>query len=845
MVSPQPPRTVSGRVSDLDGNAFGDSRYTLQAFDRIDTNNIVPLSNAVALQRDGTYQITYTWTSTGGRNGPNLLVQLLDPAGNVAAQALKPFADRQEVLDLEADLAEPEPEPQPQPFTLSGVVRDRFDQTPLANVSIDAEVQVANGQTLATAATLANSAGEYALTFDSSTWGNISDRIDVEFELHQDDQALTKASVLRGLQPTDQTFDITAIVPRSYTLSGTVTDESSGEPVPNMSLELSLVAGRTRVAILQALSNQAGNYAVSFSNVLFDRLEQGAQMRVSVRLFQNQQRISTPSVLNGLQLQDTEFDIVAQLPVEPEEPEQPEDPEQPEEPEASEFIVRGTITQAKGFPLSGVIVRAFDRDLRHEQLLGEQTTDDTGSYEITYTRAQFRRAEKASADLVIKLFTEPEEPITAVTLATDTGDRLDILAYRDSQDNIIEIPIWFNAPPIATINGTLIDIQRQNLSLYEKIQLDISPVIEEISPTELWDSDIAFLAPETALQPALLARFILAHKLAQQAVQPQFWFALLNESIYEYRQDRSLEEQQEAVLAILPSLNATAVGNALTRSLNLQEISTDFQDNILDWIEAFLQFAAQQTVSDSGQPTFVKLALDDANIRNLDKQATFARLFNQYRAMTPELLDILEQDDAFTATEIGDLRTSFQLSNLTQGDFSVVKTIKQTFNVRQPEQIRILAKRSEGDWINFVTTQYAAGEIQLPIEANAIAGETEIPNAEIYGKTLNRQFHEAFPTTAFTGGLERALQNGGVQGLRRAEDIGRFLNHYENFELLNTPVDKFLQERRDPEFQELAADEDFRLEVKAVQRVFKLAPSFEAIETLLVDNLHSAQKVYR
>ena len=43
----------------------------------------------------------------------------------------------------------------------------------------------------------------------------------------------------------------------------------------------------------------------------------------------------------------------------------------------------------------------------------------------------------------------------------------------------------------------------------------------------------------------------------------------------------------------------------------------------------------------------------------------------------------------------------------------------------------------------------------------------------------------------------------------------------------------------------MAKDETFRLEVKAVQRVFKLAPTFEATDALLADDLHSAQKIYR
>ncbi|MDY6786447.1 MAG: hypothetical protein SW833_28715, partial [Cyanobacteriota bacterium] len=606
--------------------------------------------------------------------------------------------------------------------------------------------------------------------------------------------------------------------PQSYIVRGTVT-QSSNISLPNLIVRAFDWDSQGEELLGETITDTKGNYQITYTDEDFSRFDIAGGPDLIVRAYNQQGEILASSPRkNNARVQET-VDLTIAISQE------------------DVFIVRGTIRRENNSPVVGFIVRAFDRDLRAEQLLGEQTTNTKGYYEIAYTQAQFRRAEKGSADLVIRLFDANGEAVSALALTTDTDTPLETITYNDSQGNAVSIPIWFNAPPVATINGPLIDIQRQTLSLYECIWLDISPFVENIPPADLRVPDIAFLAPEAALEKAILARFILAHRLAQRAIQPEFWFVVLGGSVYEYREERSLEEQLEEVLAALPSLDAIAVGKALTRGFNLQEISKDFQDNAPDWIEAFLQFIARHTVSDSEQPTFVKLALEDANIRSPEKQTAFARLFNQYRAITPELLDTLEQDDTFTTTEIADLRTSFQLSNLTQGDFSVIKTIKQEFSVRQPEQIRTLAKRSESEWVNLVTTKHGAGEINLPIEVGAIAGETQLPEAEIYGKMLDRQFREAFPTTAFTGGLERTLQNGGSQGLRRAGDMSRFLNRHESFELLNTPVDEFLQERIDPEFRELAEDENFKLEVKAVQRVFKLAPTFEATDTLLADDL--------
>jgi Tc toxin complex TcA C-terminal TcB-binding domain/Neuraminidase-like domain len=494
------------------------------------------------------------------------------------------------------------------------------------------------------------------------------------------------------------------------------------------------------------------------------------------------------------------------------------------EPTEELFIVRGTIHQADNSPLVGVLVEAFDIDLRNEQKLGEIQTDRQGFYQIQYSPRQFRKQEKGHADLIVKT-------------SNAVGQIL------------VTSPIWFNAPAIAEINLTIpADIQ-QPLSLFEKITDSLAPILGELSIVELEESpehqDLTFLAGETGLEKPLLARFAIAHQLAAQAIQPQFWFAILGGSFYQYVDNQSLALQLIPLLDSLSSLDATAIRKSLVRSFNQTEIPPALPENVDNWVEEFLQFIASHAVRSSDRPTFLKQAIGDAGIQSTEKQIKFARLFNQYKAFTPEVLTALEADPAFTKPEIDNLHTSFQLSNLTQSDFSVVKAIKEEFDIRQPAEIRALAKRSESEWVNLATRKYAAGDITLPVEVNAIAEQIQLPQAEIFGKTLDRQFSQAFPTTAFTGGLDRALQNGGSPGLSQAPALSSFLNGHEDFEFLNTPIDDFFQNHVRPDFQELAQNDDLRLEMKAVQRVFKLAPNFAATNSLLADDLHSAQKVYR
>lgn len=554
----------------------------------------------------------------------------------------------------------------------------------------------------------------------------------------------------------------------------------------------------------QVTTDATGAYEIPYSAAAFRRsMKERGGADVIVRVYSDQNELLFTSKKKNSAPADYQLNI--QLPTQP-------------------YVVRGTVRDADGKPLHNVVVRAYDQDLRRRQKMGEGSTDREGRYRIAYSQSAFCRAEKDGADLVAVVF-----------------DADDVELSRSS--------VLFNAPPSVTVDLTIPAEVLRPTPLFEKLGLVLEPLLEGLRVEELEEDqehqDLSFLFGDTGFEKATLARFVLAHRLAQQGVRAEFWFVLLGSSFYQFSENQSLKEQFAAVLDALSSIDAAAVRKALARGFNQQEISEEFRDNVAGWIEAFLKLVARRSVSGSGEPTFVKAALEHANITGAEKQEVFARLFNEYKALTPELLDALGKDRSFKKAEIDDLQASFRLAELTQADFSVVKMLKDEFDVRQPEKIRNLAKMSEREWVSLVKEKHACGVIKLPAEKGEATGPIQAPVAELYGKRLERQFREAFPTTAFSGGLERAMENGGAKGLKRPADVHRLMDRYPEFELLNTPVDDFLNKNIDPDFQELAKDEHFRQEVKAVQRVFKLAPTFEATDAMLADGMHSAQMAYR
>ncbi|HEV7472755.1 MAG TPA: neuraminidase-like domain-containing protein [Pyrinomonadaceae bacterium] len=487
------------------------------------------------------------------------------------------------------------------------------------------------------------------------------------------------------------------------------------------------------------------------------------------------------------------------------------------------FEVNGAVRLGDGSPARGFVVAAFDRSLREEQRLGTARTTKDGNYAIKYSPSQCHAPGSIGPNLIIKV------------LASDGS----VLATSS---------VLFNAPSPAQLDVTIPLDAFEPPSLYERIALALQPLLSGLKVEELREDqdrrDLTFLSGETGFGTAPLARFVIAVRLRRPDLPPEFWFALTGSPVFEYRSDLDLNDQLGSFLDRLPALDGPAVRKTLLGSVSQKEIGNAFREQIPSWIEAFLKFAAQRMVGAEASPTIVKLALEDAGIASAEKQQTFARLFNEHGALTPDLLAALKKDKSFKQEEIDDLRTSFALNDLTQADFSVVKAIKQEFGVRQPDQIRTLAKKSGADWIQLIRTRHAAGEIKLPVESANGAEIGKPPTADVYGSMLERQFREAFPTTAFAGGLERALNNGGARGVRHATRLAAFLDRHQDFDFLKTPVDKFLKNTASSDSNQ-TSDNDFKTELKGVQRVFKLAPSFGATDALLADGVHSAQQVYR
>lgn len=165
---------------------------------------------------------------------------------------------------------------------------------------------------------------------------------------------------------------------------------------------------------------------------------------------------------------------------------------------AENSLIVGQIRWRDSSPPSSVIVRAFDRDLRSEQLLGEATTDAEGRYQIAYQPVQFRRAEKERADLIVRIVS-PE----GIQLA--------------------ESEILWNAPERAVIDLVVVPATDRQLSEFERYVRQLARLLENQGLPEgqelahLTAEDIRFLTGETGIDRQHLEFLHQAAQLSQQS----------------------------------------------------------------------------------------------------------------------------------------------------------------------------------------------------------------------------------------------------------------------------------------------------------------------------------------
>lgn len=651
-----------------------------------------------------------------------------------------------------------------------------------------------------------DAAGELALG-ESETDSSGSYRVDFSASLIRvlpDDSTVHKGLRVRAFRP-DGTQSGFAQIPDpiedlmvldvvidadGYVVTGCVTDTLGG-PRPGIKV-LAYDRDYQRESVMgQTTTDEAGHYRITFPASLHRKTEQErGGPELFVRAFDAQGLLLAQSRTVPNAGPSTELNLAA----------------------SDELrVVHGTVVDETGRPLPGLQVRAFDRDLRDEEPLGQSSTDAQGRYQIAYTAAQFRRAEKASADLRVRV------------LSTDGKAELAVFTTV------------FNAPAQAQVDLTVAADKLNTDSEWERYGRELAPLLgfgsiepptqgntnTPLQPHELTDEDLDFVHGETGIDLAHLrmlrqaARW--AIEFAQHKLPAEAFYALLRQGL-------------SPGWTWLLQAGPTRWGAALKQAVVDRQVP-EFPAAEIDTIVTELQ---QLAINESfktppaGTSAFrrpVGLLLTGSSVPP-DVQRDIAGLLLERRPDENAARWWQALSDAGIAAEaVNATRFALQADALLGGHLPTLQALQADI-ARSFGSAQQLASLTRMQWTQ--VAHQVAGNGGLP---------KEFDQPEAYADAIASDVERAYPTPAV---MYRLLED--PQPVRR--DVGLFLAAAPGFDLLRSTVDGALdkadlQQIKTPHDQ-LAAQ--LRKEV-AVARIAPDTKRAEHMSTLLSQGYDSAAKV--
>lgn len=359
------------------------------------------------------------------------------------------------------------------------------------------------------------------------------------------------------------------------------------------------------------------------------------------------------------------------------------------------FTVYGVIKDSNGNALPKLIVRAYDRDLRKEQLLGKEAiTDNFGNYKITYAKEDFAGAdfgnadaENAAPDLIVKAFNVED------TLLVQSA-----IKFNASRIEVVDLVVTVEAPLLA--------------SEWERINSIVLPLLngqgedgKPLNPYELTADDIGFIVQDTSLDKTALVAWVDASVMLNNA----------NDALGDEHKDEQA--------------NLSKLGWQYFYAMTRQELSNNL-DGLLtkysaDWLRAFKNALVSNRVPYIDDKTLEHLASLLVLIKNLHqinpaknaenpftkvllatnidipkKLALDAWAIAQEKGMTnPEAFLDLAKDYPNDKTAINSLVRGVRINQLVNGNDALFQSLSKKLDGNS-DSIEPLAALPTSVWVN-------------------------------------------------------------------------------------------------------------------------------------------------
>lgn len=456
------------------------------------------------------------------------------------------------------------------------------------------------------------------------------------------------------------------------------------------------------------------------------------------------------------------------------------------------FKVKGTILQPDGTPVVGAIVKAFDKSIRTETLLGEATTNKAGQYEIAYRAETFLQSGKKRPDLIVRVFDQEGEEIAST-----------------------KEPIY-NARQIEEVNLVVGNAEYKGPSEYERILDALSPLLKDLELSELTDDDVEFLAGKTGISSEQIIYLVLAARYSKKTDLPSEIFYGLFRQNFPTSLPALLAQNSDIQES---ALEAAVRDNIIPETIPVEQVLERFQSLIVE--HAFEPLEPLPT----GKTTIGAL-IGSVQITP-QQQREFLNLYVSHKGSIEEFWQGLEETELQPSVQ--ELQYTLQLGVLTGNHLPLVQHVKQLDSI---STLRDLAGLELDEWKGMVQTHGFPPDVP---------GKDDEEKADYYAQTIFRMIEDAFPTAVVAHKL-----HGDVEfEIPFREEISNFLLNTPEFEFGKTQIDTYLKENPDT-FTGVEDQEGVIRQFKTMDRHFRISPRFEryeAMKVLMENGFNSAQSI--
>jgi len=721
--------------------------------------------NIAGLRRapTGDYQITVTPTD------------VFEPKSQFVNIPASGFATMKVTIDRERI-----PDPQPDPnFVVKGTVRTAAG-VPFTNGVVRAVHQAASGE-VSLSETRTDDQGSYVIKYSSAP---VTGAINLHVQVFDENAKLLAQSDPITPAKKEEVVNVTLPPPEPATLNrieGKVSrpDETIVIGVVVQAFDVSM---NSEQFLGKAITDALGNFKIRYLGKPFEA-RGGADL--IVRVFDAQGRIlATSAVIRKARpLEQVNLIIDDKPPV-----------------EKKSFVVRGTVREVNGNLAPGVTVRAFDRDLRSEELLGETRADAKGNYEIRYSPEQFRRAEKETADLRVA-------------------------AFDDKNQQLVSSAIIFNAQPEEIVDLS-IGGEYRGPSEYENLVDELGPLIQDVPLDKLTEDDrhqdITFLANETGQDSQRITFLVMAHRLSRKT-------GLAAEAFYGFFRE-GLPTALPALLAQSPELLRRALVVAAGKNIIPVRFAAKI-DEILEGLKRSIVKQALEQPTDGDRSSLG--ALLATTLDDVEQREAFLNAYVNHKGPIEEFWHGLQASPELK-DHIEDIQLTLQLGALTSNHLPLVHELKRRQKAGEIAELSDLTRFDENDWRAIIAGQRGEKPIGVPPD---VPGNDEQEKVFNYARAMSNIIEDAFPTAFVTRRLEK-------DDLVGRDDLVSFLRANPGFNLKTAHVDSYLKDNPDA-FGTLTDIDGTKSRIKAMQRVYKLAPRYAQTSVLMKDGHDSAHTIAR